>query len=179
MPVFTARYASALAEVIFEQGLPPQAIQSQLNDFAAAWRESADLREVFLDPSFPAQRKVAILDKLNDRLKMLPQVRNFLAVLINHDRMESFDEILKDFRHELNTRLNIAEVEVTSARKLDDSERKSLEAQVARITSSAISAKFREDPSLVGGVIIKIGSTVYDDSVRGRINRLKEQLAAS
>ncbi|MFZ0661966.1 MAG: ATP synthase F1 subunit delta [Acidobacteriaceae bacterium] len=179
MAVFTARYASALADVIFEQKLQPGAVQSQLNDFAAGWRESAGLREVFLDPSFPADRKVAILDKLNERLRMAKQVRNFIAVLINHDRMESFEEILKDFRHELNTRLNIAEVEVTSARKLDDRERRSLEAQVARITSGEISAKFREDPSLVGGVIIKIGSTVYDDSVRGRLNRLKEQLAAT
>ena len=178
MATFTARYATALADVIFEQKLAPDAVQSQLNDFAAAWHESADLREVFLDPSFPAPRKVAILDKLNERLKMSQQVRNFIAVLINHDRMESFDDVLKDFHHELNRRLNVAEVEVTSARKLDAGERQSLEEQVARLTSGAISAKFREDPSLVGGVIIKIGSIVYDDSIRGRLDRLKEQLTA-
>ena len=178
MPAFTARYARALADVVLEERLSPELVQSQLHDFAAAWHESADLREVFLDPSFPAAQKVAILDKLNTRLKMSQPVRNFFAVLINHDRMESLDEVLADFRHEMNVRLNIAEVEVTSARKLDESERKSLEAQVAEITKSAISAKFREDPSLVGGVVVKVGSTVYDDSVRGRLNRLKEQLAA-
>ena len=79
----------------------------------------------------------------------------------------------------MNTRLNIAEVEVTSARKLDDSERKALESQIAHMTNSAISTKFHEDPSLVGGVIVKVGSTVYDDSIRGRLDRLREQLAAS
>jgi F-type H+-transporting ATPase subunit delta len=179
MAAFTARYARALADVVFEQRLKPEQVQSQLDDFAAAWHESADLREVFLDPSFPAVQKVAILDKLNTRLKMSQQVRNFIAVLINHDRMEAFDEVLSGFRHEMNIRLNIAEVEVTSARKLDAAERKSLETQVTGMTGSAISAKFREDPSLVGGVIIKIGSTVYDDSVRGRLDRLREQLAAS
>lgn len=179
MAVFTARYASALADVVFEQHLDPKVVQSQLNDFAAAWRESAGLREVFLDPSFPAARKVAIVDKLNERLGMSPQVRNFLAVLINHDRMEAFEEILSDFHHEMNARLNIAEVVVTSARKLDEDERKLLEAEAARITGSAISAKFREDPSLIGGVILKVGSTVYDDSVRGRLTRLKESLAVS
>lgn len=178
MATFTARYATALADVIFEQKLAPEAAQSQLNDFAAAWHESADLREVFLDPSFPAARKVAILDKLNERLGMSQPIRNFIAVLINHDRMDSFDDVLKDFHHELNQRLNIAEVEVTSARKLDAGERQSLEEQVGRLTSGAISAKFREDPSLVGGVIIKIGSIVYDDSIRGRLDRLKEQLTA-
>lgn len=179
MAAFTARYARALADVVFEERLRPEEVESQLNDFSAAWRESADLREVFRDPSFPATQKVAILDKLNTRLNMSQPVRNFLAVLINHDRMESLDEVLADFKHEMNTRLNIAEVEVTSARRLDESERRSLEAQIAGMTSSAISTKFREDPTLIGGVIVRVGSTVYDDSVRGRLNRLKEQLAAS
>jgi F-type H+-transporting ATPase subunit delta len=179
MAVFTARYARALADVVFEERLRPEEVQSQLNDFAAAWRESADLREVFLDPSFPAAQKVAILDKLNTRLNMSQPVRNFIAVLINHDRMEALDEVLADFRSEMNTRLNIAEVEVTSARRLDEDERRSLEAQIGEMTKSAISAKFREDSSLVGGVIVKVGSTVYDDSVRGRLNRLKEQLVAT
>jgi F-type H+-transporting ATPase subunit delta len=183
MAAFTARYARALADVIFDpkagHGIAPNEAQSQLNDFAAAWHESADLREIFLDPSFPAAQKVAILDKLNLRLHMSQTIRNFIAVLINHDRIEDLDAVISDFHHEMNVRLNIAEVEVTSARKLEESERKSLEAQVAGMTKSTISAKFREDPSLVGGVIVKVGSTVYDDSVRGRLNRLKEQLAAS
>ncbi len=164
MAAFTARYARALADVVFEERLNPEEVQSQLNDFAAAWRESADLREVFLDPLFPAVQKVAILDKLNTRLTMSKPVRNFLAVLINHDRMESIEEVLTDFRHEMNARLNISEVEVTSARKLDENERRSLETQVAEMTKSTISARFREDPSLVGGVVVKVGSTVYDDS---------------
>lgn len=184
MSALTARYARALADVVFNPpaGSPsvdPEQAQAQLNDFAAAWHESADLREVFLDPSFPAAQKVAILDKLNTRLQLSQPVRNFIAVLINHDRLEALDEVLADFKHEMNTRLNIAEVEVTSARRLDERERRALESQIAEISRSAISAKFREDPSLVGGVIVRVGSTVYDDSVRGRLNRLKEQLAAS
>lgn len=184
MAAFTARYARALADVIFSPEhdaarVTPQQAQSQLNDFAAAWRESADLREVFLDPSFPVAQKVAILDRLNTRLHMSGTIRNFIAVLLNHDRMESFEEILADFHRELNVRLNIAEVEITSARRLDDHERRTLERQITEISGSQISAKFHEDPSLLGGVIVKVGSTVYDDSIRGRLNRLKEQLAAS
>lgn len=180
---FAARYATALAQVLFAPetaaSLKPEQAQSQLNDFAAAWHESADLREFFLDPSFPAARKVAILDKLNEKLGMSQTIRNFIAVIINHDRLSGFDEILSAFHSEMNARLNIAEVEVTSARKLDEGERQSIEAQAARMTGSAIHAKFREDASLIGGVILKIGCTVYDDSVRGRLCRLREQLAAS
>lgn len=184
MAAFTWRYARALADVIFSppagaERVKPEQAQSQLNDFAAAWHESADLREIYLDPSFPAAQKVAILDKLNTRLHMSGPIRNFIAVLINHDRLEDLDEILSDFHHEMHTRLNIAEVEVTSARRLDEGERKALESQIGQMTKSSISTKFREDPSLVGGVIVKVGSTVYDDSIRGRLDRLREQLAAS
>lgn len=179
MAAFTARYARALADVVFEQKLKPEQVQSDLNDFAAAWHESAPLRQVFLDPSFPSAQKVAILDKLNTRLSLSAQVRNFVAVLINHDRMGFFDEIVEDFRHEMNQRLAIAEAEVISSRALDKAERKSLETKIARLASGAVTTTFREDPSLLGGVIIRIGSTVYDDSVRGRIYRLREQLAAS
>lgn len=193
MAIYAARYASALADVVLgSTGQNPEnpdssdkdvraclsEAESQLNDFAAAWHESAGLREIFLDPTFPVERKVAILDKLNTRLKMSHFVRNFLAVLISHGRLDALDEIVADFRRERNRRLNIAEVEVISARKLDESEREALEARAAAMTGSAVCARFREDPALIGGVVLKIGDTVYDDSVRGRFDRLREQLAA-
>jgi F-type H+-transporting ATPase subunit delta len=179
MPAFASRYAEALADVVFDSHLKLDDVRAQLRDFAGAWHESADLREVFLDPTFPIDEKVAILDKLNQRLHMGREVRNFIAVLINHDRLHAFDEVLEDFRHEVNRRLGIAEVEVTTARRLDEEERRSLEAQVSTVLKSQITAVFHQDPSLVGGVIVRVGSTVYDGSVRGRLDRLKEQLAAS
>jgi F-type H+-transporting ATPase subunit delta len=179
MSVFAARYARALTDVVVEAHLNAAEIQSQLNDFAAAWRESAELREVFEDPSFPASQKVTILDRMNERLKMAPQARNFIAVLINHDRIHALDEVLREVRHEINARLGISEVAVTTARALDEEERRTLETQIAEMTKSRVSATFHEDPSLLGGVIVQVGSTVYDGSVRGRLSRLKEELAAS
>jgi F-type H+-transporting ATPase subunit delta len=179
MSVFAARYARALADVVLEAHLNPSEIQNQLNDFAAAWHESAGLREVFLDPSFPAEQKVEILDKLNARLRMAQQARNFIAVLVNHGRIHALDEVLREFRHEMNVRLGLSEVLVTTARPLDDKERRGLEAQIVEMTKSQVSATFQEDSSLLGGVIVRVGSTVYDGSVRGRLSRLKEELAAS
>jgi F-type H+-transporting ATPase subunit delta len=179
MAAVIAPYARALADVVAEAHLDTAQVESQLGDFAAAWHESAGLREVFLDPSFPNEEKVAILDKLNIRIGMMQQVRNFIAVLINHDRLHFFDDILREFRHEMNRRLGISEVEVTTAHKLDDAERAALEAQIAGLTKSRIVANFHEDPTLVGGAIVRIGSTVYDGSVRGRLDRLEEELAAS
>jgi F-type H+-transporting ATPase subunit delta len=179
MPAIVAQYARALADVTAEEHLDPAKVQSQLADFGAAWHESAGLREVFLDPSFPVGEKVTILDKLNARLGMGRQVRNFIAVLINHDRLHAFDEIVEEFRHEMNRRLGISEVEVITARKLDGAERAAIEAQVAALTKTRISASFHEDTSLIGGVIVRVGSTVYDGSVRGRLDHLEEQLASS
>ena len=179
MAAHAAPYARALADVIAEAHLDPAQVQSQLGDFAAAWHESAGLREIFLDPSFPIEEKVAILDKLNIRLEMIRQVRNFIAVLINHNRMDIFDEVIREFRHEMNRRLGISEVEVTTAHKLDDAGRADLEHQIAALTRSRIVARFYEDPSLMGGAIVRIGSTVYDGSVRGRLDRLEEELATS
>ncbi|MBW4026816.1 ATP synthase F1 subunit delta [Acidipila rosea] len=176
MSAFASRYASAFTDVVLEQKLDPAQVASDLGDFAAAWHESRDLREIFLDPSFPSAQKVAVLDKLNTRLAMSGTVRNFLAVLISHDRMDGFDEVLTDYRREIDRRLGISEVTVTTARPLGQDERKALEAQIAQLADSGINAKFLEDPSLLGGVVLRIGSTVYDGSVRGRLDQLKRQL---
>jgi F-type H+-transporting ATPase subunit delta len=176
MSAFASRYARAFTDVIFELHLNPADVQGQLSDFTAAWHESADLREVFLDPSFPVDQKVAILDNLNARLGMAQQGRNFIAALIQHDRMVDYDEIIREFRHELNRRLGISEVEITTARALDATERRQLEAQVAGLTQTQVQAAFHDDESLLGGMIVRIGSTVYDGSVRGRLSQLRDEL---
>jgi F-type H+-transporting ATPase subunit delta len=178
MAAIAAPYARAFADVVFEAHLNANDVQQQLNDFVAAWRESADLRELFLDPSFPSDQKVAILDKLNARLGMSVQVRNFIAVIIQHDRLYVLDEILAEYRKEVNRRLGISEVQVTTARPLDANERQGIEQKVAAMTGTQVQATYHEDKSLLGGVVVRVGSTVYDGSVKGRLDRLKEQLAS-
>jgi F-type H+-transporting ATPase subunit delta len=165
--------------VIFESKLNAKDVQRQLGDFAAAWHESHELREFFLDPSFPLEQKVEFLDKLNARLKMAQQTRNFVAVLIRNDRIVGLDDIVRELRREINQRLGISEAKVTSARKLDDQERKELEKHIAELTGGTVEAEFDEDSSLLGGAVVQVGSTVYDGSVRGRLDRLREELTAS
>ncbi|HMD19429.1 MAG TPA: ATP synthase F1 subunit delta [Alloacidobacterium sp.] len=178
MAAIAAPYARAFADVVFEAHLNAHDVQNQLDSFVAAWRESADLREVFLDPSFQAEQKVAILDKLNARLGMGTQVRNFIAVLIQHDRMNVLDDVLAEYRKVINQRLGISEVHVTSARPLETDERQGIEQKVAALTGTQVQATYHEDKSLLGGVVVRVGSTVYDGSVKGRLDRLKEQLAS-
>jgi F-type H+-transporting ATPase subunit delta len=178
MAIFASRYARAFADVIFEMKLNAKSVQGQLADFAAAWHESRDLREFFTDPSFPVDQKVSFLDKLNAKLKMAQQTRNFIAVLIRNNRIAGLDDVIVRLRRELNQRLGISEAKVTSARKLDDQERKELEQQIAALTGGTVEAQFEEDSSLLGGAVVQVGSTVYDGSVRGRLDRLREELTA-
>jgi F-type H+-transporting ATPase subunit delta len=177
MASYAARYAQAFADVLFEAHLSAKDALKQLADFGAAWHESRDLREFFLDPSFPVDQKIAVLDKLNAKLGMAQQTRNFIAVLVRNDRIAGFDDIVAGLRREINRRLGISEARVVSARTLDDQERRDLEKQIAGLTGGQVEAQFHEDKSLIGGVIVQVGSTVYDGSIRGRLDRLRQELA--
>lgn len=179
MASYASRYARALADVVFEGHLNPKEAQRQLGDFGAAWRESRELREFFLDPSFPVEQKVELLDKLNAKLRMSQMARNFIAVLIRNGRMAGFEDVAKEFGREVNQRLGIHEAKVISARPLDENERRELEANIARKTGGRVEAHYAVDNSLIGGVVVQAGSTVYDGSVRGRLDRLRQELTAN
>ncbi len=179
MSIFAARYARAFADVVLEARLNPDEVQRQLNDFAATLAGSKDLQELLLNPSLSGQKRVSILDTVNGRVGCSLQVRNFLAVLIRHERLASLSEILEQYRLEMNRRLLISDAEVITARPLEDQERAQFEGQVAALAGTRVSATFREDKTLIGGAIVRIGSTIYDGSVKGRLERLKERLMAN
>ena len=179
MSAFAARYARAFADVVLEAKLNPSEVEQQLKDFAATFAGSKDLREVLLNPSIPVAKRVSILDTVNARIGCGPKVRNFLAVLISHERLAELSEIIEEYRLEMNRRMSISDAEVVTARPLRDQERALLEREVAELAGTRVNATFRQDKSLIGGVMVRIGSTIYDGSLRGRLDRLRERLAAS
>jgi F-type H+-transporting ATPase subunit delta len=179
MSIFAARYARALADVVLEAKLNPAEVQQQLEDFAATFAGSKELREVLLNPSLPTAKRVAILDAVNRRIGCGPKVRNFLAVLISRERLAALGEIVEEYRLEMNRRLEISDAEVLTARPLQEQERAKLEREVAELAGTRVNATFLEDKSLIGGAIVRIGSTIYDGSVRGRLERLRERLVSS
>lgn len=178
MALFASRYAVAFAEAVGNAGVDPAELGQQLDDFAFAWNESHELRYLFTDPVIPASQKVSVLDKLNERVGLSPLVRNFVAVLIDHDRIGAFNEVVEEYRKEMDRRRGILEADIVTARPLDEDERRQLEARVGELAGGRVNAKYREDHSLLGGVIVTLGSTVYDGSVRGQLDRLKEELVA-
>jgi F-type H+-transporting ATPase subunit delta len=106
-------------------------------------------------------------------------VRNFVAVLIDKGRLNFLQEIVAEFAHELNQRLGFAEAEITTTRELNADERNALEADLAKVTGKKIRARYDQDRSILGGAIARVGSTVYDGSVKGQLERIREQLSVS
>ncbi|MGA8669223.1 MAG: ATP synthase F1 subunit delta [Terracidiphilus sp.] len=178
MAAFVSRYARAFLDVVTSARLDTAAIDKQLADFEATWDGSPELQTFFENPAAAAVQKVAILDKLNAKLGLQRELRNLLAVLINNDRIGHVHEVAAAYRAELRERLGIREAEIVTARELGDDERNTLLAGVGKLAGARIEAIFKLDRSILGGAVVRIGSTIYDGSVRGRLERLREVLVA-
>jgi F-type H+-transporting ATPase subunit delta len=178
MSAVASRYARAFADLLFEQRADAAKISEQLQSIVAMAEQSQPLREVWENPSVPAEQKRAVLDALARKAGTPKLLRNFVAVILDHHRSAQLPEIARQFQEELNQRLGLAEAEVTSARELTIQERKRLETQIKAVTGKSVKASYSTDANLLGGALVRVGSTVYDGSVRGQLEKLKEQLIA-
>jgi len=171
-------YARAFADVVMTKSnlLDPARMLYELHGIEALLKENDTLRRVLENPSIPGNSKRAVLDAVTERLGSTGQVRNFIAVLIDHRRLPLFSEILKHLEQELDYRQGFAEAQVSSARPLSDPEKQMLEAEITRMTGKKVRAKYEQDASLLGGAVVQVGSTIYDGSVKGQLERIREQL---
>jgi F-type H+-transporting ATPase subunit delta len=171
------QYANALADIALEQGAAVPVIQ-QLSDFTAAYSSSAELRNFFESPATSKKEKRAVAEKISSRLGVSKIVRNFLFVLIDHQRTPELREILATFQNVLRERQGIAETEVFSAASLNDAQKKEITQTLEGVTGKKIEAKFSLDANLLGGVRVRVGDTIYDGSLRNRLDGLRERLTA-
>lgn len=174
-------YARAFADVALKPAnrLDPDRALRELYGMEALLSQNDQLRRVLENPSIPGDRKRAVINAIGVKLEITRQVRNFIAVITDHRRLGLFSEILKRLEQELNDRQNFAEAEVHSARKLSDPEKHLLEAEIAKMTGKKVRARYEQDASLLGGAVVQIGSTIYDGSVKGQLERIREQLVES
>jgi F-type H+-transporting ATPase subunit delta len=178
MAAIASRYARAFADVVFERRLNPVKSVADLNSLTSLVQSSSDLRKTWDNPSISAPQKHAVLDSIITRLGASKEVRNFLAVVIDHRRSNDLAAIVRQVEQEINDRLGFAEAEITSARSLGDAEKKYLEQQVVRMTGKTLRARYAQDATLLGGAVVRVGSTIYDGSIQGQLKRLREQIAA-
>ena len=178
MASVTNTYARAFADAVFDMRLNPAKTLREAQAIAELVAESKELREVWETPSIPPEQKRAVLDAIVAREKVSRPVRNFLAVLIDHRRIQELAEFARQVESELDARLGFAEADVVSARDLSDKEKRALEARIESMTGRKVRAHYSTDGGILGGAIVKLGSTIYDGSVKGQLRRMKEQLAA-
>lgn len=178
--VVSSRYARAFADVITSSKLDAASALAQVNAMVGAFEISKELREVWESPAIAVEQKRKVLDVLAERVGVTDRpVRNFVAVLIDQDRIGLLPEIAHELAEELNHRVGRVEASIVSARELGEEQRQALVAEIARLTGKQIVAGYTTDPGLLGGVVVKVGSTIYDGSVRGQLQRMRRQLTES
>jgi F-type H+-transporting ATPase subunit delta len=175
-----ARYANALADVVSPSSsvLRPQDAVSELRAFESTLRSSPELHTALVTPAVAGARKKAVVGRVADALKLSGITRNFLFVLVDHRRIASLGDIIRTFEQVVDERLGFARADISSASELTEPQRKTLTSQLERVTGKRIRPHFAVDGALIGGVVARIGSTVYDGSVRGQLHSLERRLAA-
>jgi F-type H+-transporting ATPase subunit delta len=174
-----SRYAKALVDVAAAPGSAsdPAAILGQLRAVAQAIGDSPELRIALLSPAVPPSRKRAIVARALAPLGLSKQALNFLFVVIDHRRVGEFSAIVDAFEELLDERLGFVRADVLSAKPLAGAQQAGLEAEISRMSGRKAKLKFSIDPALIAGVVARIGSTVYDGSVRGQLDTLRLKLA--
>jgi len=170
------RYARALADVAHAS---PQAVMAELEAFEAAMAASPHLRIALDSPAVSPARKRAVIGRLAQAAPFSDPMRRFLLVLSDHRRVPLAGEIREAFQAVMDERMGVARVEVLSARELPPEQRDELAAQFSRITGKRAVASFSLDAGLIGGVLARVGGSVYDGSVRGQLAGLQRRMAGA
>lgn len=169
------RYAQALADVVLKSG-ETNVVQAELKSWEEMMNANSDLQIAFRNPAIQHQNKERVLESLITRTKPSKTTANFLRVLLRNNRLTELSEINERFASVLAERSGIAAAQITSARPLGDVEKAELKSSLERLTGRKVDLTFSINEELIGGVVTKIGSTVYDGSIRTQLQQLKEQL---
>jgi F-type H+-transporting ATPase subunit delta len=175
-----SRYASALVDVATgpKSGLDPHQVLRELRAFEEVYAGSVELRNALTSPSVPPARKRAVVGGIGDKIAISRITRNFLFVLSDHRRFSLLHEVLEAFDLLLDERLGFTRAEISSARELSQPLRDAVSHQLERLTGKQVRMRYTVDRELIGGLVARIGSTVYDGSVRGQLQALGKRLAA-
>jgi F-type H+-transporting ATPase subunit delta len=179
MALIASRYARALVDVVIDLKLDTNKIREEIRATVELVSSSAELRHVWESPAITQQQKLSLLDAIAGRAGLTGTVRNFLAVLMDHRRIAALPQIARQFEIELSQRLGLQEADVTSVRELKPEEKAALELEIQKLTGKKVRARYGTDPAVLGGAVVKIGSTIYDGSVRGQLLRIREQLSTA
>jgi len=170
-----ARYARAMFDVAVKEA-DPQAVERELASFAELVREHALLATVLANPAVPAPRKRALVEQLSERAALSATVSRLLCLLAARDRLALLEGVLEEYRRRLFDHQRVVRAEVTSAVPLDAAQVAALGQALARVTGRQVQMTAAVDSALLGGAVTRIGSMVYDGSVKRQLERLRDAL---
>lgn len=171
------RYSTALADVVTGSS-ETEMVQSELAAWGELFNENSDLQTVFSNPAITHINKEKVLDGLIAKTNPSKTTANFLKVLLQNGRLADLGEINDRFATVLEERSGIVSAEIISARELPVGERAEFETNLEKITGKKVTISYAINKDIIGGVITRIGSTVYDGSVKTKLENLKEQLVS-
>jgi F-type H+-transporting ATPase subunit delta len=174
MSVAARRYAKALLDVLYpakaEMGL------DQLKGFATVLSQQNDARLVFENPTVSHERRKDLLNKVGDALKLDTPIRNFLGILIDRNRLDLLNEIISTYETSFDERQGVVQARITSANELSPTQQSEVAARLQAATGKKVRMQLTVDPSLIGGLIAQVGSTIYDASIRQQLQTFKNSL---
>lgn len=169
------RYARALADVIVERNETNEVVK-ELTGFERMMSEHPQLRDVFASPVIATERKRAVLGELLARIDLRQTSANFLRLLLDKSRLQDLDQMMQALSRELDIRMNIVSADVTTAREISQQEKDALQSRLKTATGKEVRLQFRTDPAIIGGVVARIGSLVYDGSIKNQLAQMKRNL---
>ena len=170
------RYAKALLDVAME-AQAAEVVLRELGGVAGLIGEQRELRQFLLNPSVRRRDAVQVMDEIAGRLQVSPLTRTFLKVVLEAGRMAALEDILRAYEELLDERIGRVRAAVTTAAPLDGELQAHLAAELGRLTGKRVVLEVTQNAAILGGMITRIGSRVYDGSLTTRLARLRHELA--
>ena len=170
------RYARALSQVAVHGGRETR-VRKDLDSFGTALQASPELVETLMNPAIPFAPKRRIVEELGGRLSLVEITVNFILVLLENGRIGEYDEYVEAYTQVMDLRAGIVRGVVTSARGLDAEVRNRLEEVLSEISRARVRLAYEQDESLIGGLKIKVGSVIYDGSIRAQLEEVRRRIS--
>ena len=174
-PAIARRYGEALADVAMDRNLVDQ-IEGELRQFSGIVESSDELRRLFASPVVSLANKRKVLEALVARIHPGEYIANLLRTLLRNYRLQHVGEVLEQYKKVINERTGVVVATITTAEPVGREEQERLGSKLQRITGKKVQFEFNTDPSLIGGAVTRVGSLVYDGSVRTQLQEIKHRL---
>ncbi|HEX5736074.1 MAG TPA: ATP synthase F1 subunit delta [Blastocatellia bacterium] len=169
------RYAEALADVALAHNQVDQ-IDAEVGAFARLMADSRELHDLFASPIVSQTDKGRVLDSIIERARPGQMTANLLRTLLRHYRLHHLAAVYEQFQREINERRGMVLAEVTTASPVGRAEQDALSTRLREMTGKQVQLEFKTDPELIGGIVTRIGSVIYDGSIRTQLQAVKQRL---